>query len=546
MLDMESAAGLAAAKVSAELVAAKCDVLAEVHAQTLQLKTAAGEIDVLKHSVTVAQAALVENKMAAAQATAAVSEALHKELAGMKIELASVKDDLAASVTEAKLADELEFLALHDKFDSFAALTQRQAAAAADASAAAIRKVASEANAGMQALHRRLDEAQQVDTAVVGFEKVTQDLTAETVTAQTAWDTKLARTMSVAASQLQEAVLALESKIVASASDVTGALMDQLSKSGGAGELQISALRQELLTHAAVARPDLIISLDLLRKELEERLGTGRTEVAQGTQQQIEQMQQALAVTRSELQDHVKAQQQELQNALHQRFSELQAALTSSKEDVSEAQLADLRLTEFTEQQALRKLRRGASCVSGTGMELPAQHRQAAAAAAGNLAARLDALSVQLMSDIEKNLLGSWGDKLKSAFAAESALQVDQALKGCQQDLRQLQQSLPATIAEELAAQLQTLRPQLLEQLMKEQAAGSNVAAEGLKAAKAEVKADVTGNIEKKMHAALDAALVTLKSEGSSGGGVGQLKKEFEELRAAIKRNAMWLLQGPA
>jgi hypothetical protein len=81
---------------------------------------------------------------------------------------------------------------------------------------------------------------------------------------------------------------------------------------------------------------------------------------------------------------------------------------------------------------------------------------------------------------------------------------------------------------------------------MKEYSAGVDVASEGLKAAKAEVKAEVTGNIEKKMHAALDAALVTLKAEGSSAGGVGQLKKEFEELRSAIKRNAMWLLQGPA
>jgi len=47
------------------------------------------------------------------------------------------------------------------------------------------------------------------------------------------------------------------------------------------------------LLQAAVARPDLVISLNLLRKELEERLSAGRAEVAgqaQAAQHQIEQV----------------------------------------------------------------------------------------------------------------------------------------------------------------------------------------------------------------------------------------------------------------
>jgi len=47
------------------------------------------------------------------------------------------------------------------------------------------------------------------------------------------------------------------------------------------------------MLQAAVARPDLVISLDLLKKELEERLGAGRSEVAgqvQAAQHQIEQV----------------------------------------------------------------------------------------------------------------------------------------------------------------------------------------------------------------------------------------------------------------
>jgi hypothetical protein len=81
------------------------------------------------------------------------------------------------------------------------------------------------------------------------------------------------------------------------------------------------------------------------------------------------------------------------------------------------------------------------------------------------------------------------------------------------------------------------------------------------------------------MHAALDAALVTLKTEAAetakkaaaaaqaaqlaaAGGGgaaaaagsgsgpaevaaaVGDLRRDFDDMRGAIKRNAQWLLQG--
>lgn len=64
-------------------------------------------------------------------------------------------------------------------------------------------------------------------------------------------------------------------------------------------------------------------------------------------------------------------------------------------------------------------------------------------------------------------------------------------------------------------------------------------------------KREVTSSLEKKMHAALDAALETLRAEAKQAAGnataaeVGSLKKEFEEMRGAIKRNAMWLLQAP-
>jgi len=91
MMDMEATAGLAPAKVSAEVVAVKGEVLAAVNAQALHLKSTAAEVDLLRHGVTAAPTALVEAKSAAAQATTAVSAALHDQLADVKSELASVE-----------------------------------------------------------------------------------------------------------------------------------------------------------------------------------------------------------------------------------------------------------------------------------------------------------------------------------------------------------------------------------------------------------------------------------------------------------------------
>lgn len=117
----------------------------------------------------------------------------------------------------------------------------------------------------------------------------------------------------------------------------------------------------------------------------------------------------------------------------------------------------------------------------------------------------------------------------------------------------------------QVAAKLQEALPRLKEDLQKQLA---SVAA----ADAANTKREVTVGLEKKMHAALDAALVTLRSEaaetaktaaaaaaerkaaalqqgatgeGGQGAVVGELRREFDDMRAAIKRNAQWLLQAP-
>jgi hypothetical protein len=133
-----------------------------------------------------------------------------------------------------------------------------------------------------------------------------------------------------------------------------------------------------------------------------------------------------------------------------------------------------------------------------------------------------------------------------------------------------LEQKLAGAVGGEVAARLQELKAELSSQVAAKAAAD---AAE----AYASTKREVTTGLEKKMHAALDAALVTLKTEaaetakkaaaaqaaqlaaagGGSGGAaaggpaevaaaVGDLRRDFEDMRGAIKRNAQWLLQAPS
>jgi hypothetical protein len=133
-----------------------------------------------------------------------------------------------------------------------------------------------------------------------------------------------------------------------------------------------------------------------------------------------------------------------------------------------------------------------------------------------------------------------------------------------------LEQKLAGAVGGEVAARLQELKAELSSQVAAKAAAD---AAE----AYASTKREVTTGLEKKMHAALDAALVTLKTEAAetakkaaaaqaaqlaaAGGGdaaaaaggsgsaevaaaVGELRRDFDDMRGAIKRNAQWLLQG--
>lgn len=123
--------------------------------------------------------------------------------------------------------------------------------------------------------------------------------------------------------------------------------------------------------------------------------------------------------------------------------------------------------------------------------------------------------------------------------------------------MQALQQQVTASVArqvtEALAAQRKELEAAAAAAALAaaapsaEQASTAAAAAEAAAAAaKAEgvgMRADVTTAIEKKMHNALDLSLVTLRTEAANQ-AVAPLRKEFNDLRAAIQRNAQWLLQG--
>lgn len=79
-------------------------------------------------------------------------------------------------------------------------------------------------------------------------------------------------------------------------------------------------------------------------------------------------------------------------------------------------------------------------------------------------------------------------------------------------------------------------------QASKAAAAAADGSAKAAKAEATGMKAEVTAALEKKMHSALDASLVTLRKEAGSQ-AVAPLRKEFDDLRDAIKRNAQWMLQ---
>ena len=56
---------------------------------------------------------------------------------------------------------------------------------------------------------------------------------------------------------------------------------------------------------------------------------------------------------------------------------------------------------------------------------------QATAAVMADLPAQFDTFKQQLLSDLEHQLLGNWGEQLKAAAAQETSQQVDAGLKVC-------------------------------------------------------------------------------------------------------------------
>ncbi|WIA38870.1 hypothetical protein OEZ86_002146 [Tetradesmus obliquus] len=416
-------------------------------------------------------------------------------------------------------------------------------------------------------------------------------------------------------------------------------LSEQLSQAGGAGELQVSGLRQELLakweasaaatasqlsqlqsaeadlvgqlqqlgsqvgelqsgtTAAAaavdslqkqveslssactggVSRPALVIELDLVRKEIQEAAAAGRADAAAQAAALSSSLQQAQAALRSEFDDKLNETELALTGRVQSDLAGKAAAASQLEAQLEGLRSEWLAAVESSGAAAAAQLELLQQQLAALATAQQAQGRelleQAAAAAGSALTERLGAFKASLLAELEGGLLGAWGSQLKVAAAAEAAQQVDARLKANEQRLREaqaalLEQKLAGAVGGEVAARLQELKEELRQQVAAKAAAD---AAE----AYASTKKEMTSGLEKKMHAALDAALVTLKTEAAetakraaaahaaqlaaAGGGsaaaggsaevaaaVGELQRDFEDMRGAIKRNAQWLLQAPA
>ncbi|KAF6253686.1 hypothetical protein COO60DRAFT_397478 [Scenedesmus sp. NREL 46B-D3] len=180
---------------------------------------------------------------------------------------------------------------------------------------------------------------------------------------------------------------------------------------------------------------------------------------------------------------------------------------------------------------------------------------QAAAAAGSALAERMSSFKLSLLSELEAGLLGTWGSQVKAAAAAEAAQRVEAGLQASEQRLKEEQaallEQLAGAVGGQVAAGLQELKAELCKQVAVKAAAD---AAE----AYASTKREVTSGLEKKMHAALDAALVTLKAEAAetakkaaaaqasqlAGGGGGGLVAAVQLLAGLQRLLPLWVSCG--
>jgi serine protease inhibitor len=107
MAAVQASVGLAAATAGAELAAARSELQGCIDTQAVASKGLAKELEVVKKASSAAADA--------AAAAAALAAWVQEQAANAETQIAALRADLNASVTNAKLEEELQFLSLHDQ-----------------------------------------------------------------------------------------------------------------------------------------------------------------------------------------------------------------------------------------------------------------------------------------------------------------------------------------------------------------------------------------------------------------------------------------------
>lgn len=115
MAAVQASVGLAAATAGAELAAARSELQGCIDTQAVASKGLAKELEVAKKASSAAADAAAGKAAAAAAAAAALAARVQEQAANAETQIAALRADLNASVTNAKLEEELQFLSLHDQ-----------------------------------------------------------------------------------------------------------------------------------------------------------------------------------------------------------------------------------------------------------------------------------------------------------------------------------------------------------------------------------------------------------------------------------------------
>jgi hypothetical protein len=115
MAAVQAHVGITAATAAAELAATRSRLQGAIDTQAAASKGLVQDLNLLRNTSSAAAEAAASKATAVAAASAALAMQLHEHKAATETQLAALRADLNASVTNAKLEEELQFMSLHEQ-----------------------------------------------------------------------------------------------------------------------------------------------------------------------------------------------------------------------------------------------------------------------------------------------------------------------------------------------------------------------------------------------------------------------------------------------